>query len=405
MKENNKKLKEIIQSIRETNFITIEQFNLLKEKFSILPGGFSENKENSYENQIIIIKALIYMNENKNVNFYEDYKKHPSDKIKKIFKIKTQSNEIEKNLIVINKDILRCIFQFWEKENIENKLEQFKNEIEGFFGENENKHIYSYYQGYLDFCLFFYHLFNKNEKKLLEKKEENQKFYLKAIKIFTELYLKDYISSKESLGKEEDVMLQNSVSLLADIINLIDNKVGKILKDDSTPLYFCMSWVITLFSHEIHDFNVLRRIMDYLLFHEPIIVYVLTSIIIVKFIQLKIKDISSAEKEDIYLAIKRIDLNLVDFNSIIIECEKFTNNNFNDILLIQKKNHNLLYLICDHNFRGTENIIYLYHQKKLPIRVISGKENSFLLSYKFVFILFLVWLFTLFFFQKDKKKF
>ena len=108
-----------------------------------------------------------------------------------------------------------------------------------------------------------------------------------------------------------------------------------------------------------------------------------------------------AENEEIFLAIKNIDLNNIDFNNMIIECQRFINNNLNDILYIQEKNEELLYLIGDYNFRGIQNIVYCFNKEKLPERIIE-KNKSFIVSYKFLFFLFLLWIFVIYFFQKDK---
>jgi pheromone shutdown protein TraB len=86
---------------------------------------------------------------------------------------------------------------------------------------------------------------------------------------------------------------------------------------------------------------------------------------------------------------------------MIVECDKFINSNLDEILYIQDKNENLLILLGDYNYRGIENIVYSYNKQKLPERIIK-KNKSFIVSYRFVFILFLVWIFVIFFFQKDK---
>jgi hypothetical protein len=69
----------------------------------------------------------------------------------------------------------------------------------------------------------------------------------------------------------------------------MDNNIYTVLEEDKSPLCLCLSWIITLFTHEINNFYVIRRIMDYLLINEPINVYVLTAMIIVKNLQKKIK--------------------------------------------------------------------------------------------------------------------
>ena len=394
MSEKPESLKNIIDLIEKQKSITIEQFNKLRE-FSLIPGGFSAEDEKSNNNQKIIINALINMHYNKELNFYNNYKKHPSKKISEYFQDELENKNSSTEIIVLNKDIPRCIFHQWKANNkdIDYELDEFQPQIENFLKDNQTK--YSYYQGYLDFCTFFYNLFYEKNKK---KKSE---IYIDAIKLFTELYLKDYISPFRSIGKNDDLIFENAVSLLRDIIQIFDNNIYLRLKEDSAPLCLCLSWVITLFTHEINNFYTIRRILDYLLLNEPITVYVLSAIIIVKNIQKRIKNVKEAENEDIFLNIKNIDLNNVDFNYMIIECDKFIKNNLDDILYVQYKNENILFLLGDYNYRGIENIIYSYNKTILPERTIK-KNKSFIISYRFVFILFLLWIFVIFFFKKDK---
>ena len=396
MSEKPETLDDLIKIIENQNYITLEQFNQLKS-YSLLPGGFSANDKKSNKNQKIIINALLNMNENKEVNFYKDYKKHPSKKISEIFKEELENKNSDNEIIVLNKDIPRCIFNQWKINNkeIDYDLKEFQEKTEDFLKDNKTK--YSYYQGYLDFCAFFYNLFYEKNKK---NKSKDSYSYTDAIKLFTELYLKDYISPFKSIGKQDDIIFQNSIYVLIDIIKILDKRIYKKLEEESSPLCLCLSWVITLFTHEINNFYTIRRILDYLFLNEPINVYVLSAIIIVKSIQKRIKNIEEIENEEIFLSIKNIDLNSIDFNYMIVECDKIIKNNFDDILVVQEKNQDLLFLVGDIDFRGIENIVYSYNKEELPERNIK-KKRSFIVSYGFVFLLFLLWIFVLYYFRKD----
>ena len=397
MQEKPKSLKELIKTIEKQNHITKSQFNDLRN-YALLPGGFSSEDEKSNNNQRIIINALLNMHKDKEVNFFHNYKKHPSKIISENFQDELENKNSENEIVVLNKDIPRCIFNQWQQNNkeINYDLNEFQNQLEKFLRDNKTK--YSYYQGYLDFCVFFYNLFYEKDKN-----KRNSNTYLEAIQLFTELYLKDYISPFQSIGKQDDIIFQNSIALLIDIIKLLDIDIYRNLKEESAPLCLCLSWIITLFTHEINNFYSIRRILDYLLLNEPVGVYVLSAIIIVKNIQKKIKNIKEAEKEEIFLSIKNIDLNSIDFNYMIVECDIFIKNNFDKIFVAQEKNQNYLFLLGDYNFRGIENIIYSYNKEILPERNIK-KNFSFIISYRFVFILFLLWIFVIYYFQGDKIK-
>lgn len=389
--------KDLIKQIKETNTITIFQFNLLK-KFALIPGGFSNDNPDSNENQKIILKALIHMNDNEKVNCY---KRHPSKKITDAIDNKIKNENINNEMVVLDKDIPRSIFYKWKENNkkINFDLDIFQKNMESFFLNKNNKKKYSYYQGYLDFCVFFYTLFHDLDN--INNNNSNDEIVRKSIKLFTELYLKDYISPYKTLKKEDDTIFQGTLSFLCDVISLIDNNIGKVLKEDYTPLCMCLSWIITFFAHEIEDFNKVRRIYDYFLINDPVYVYILSGIIIVKNIKQNIKNILKAEKEDIFMSLKKININDIDFNLLIVECDKFAKNNENEIFETQEKNKELLYLIGDFNYRGTENIIYSFYNQKLPLRTIKD-EKSIICSYKFLFFLFVLFIFVTYYFKKDE---
>ena len=382
-----------MKKIKEQNYITIEQYEELKY-YSIQPGGFSQKNKKSNENQKIIYTALLNMyNSREDLNFINDIKKHPSKIISEKLKEGIENKNSPDEIIVVNKDTSRNIFFQWKENDkeINYELNDFEKEIENFLKKNKNK--YSYYQGYLDFCVYFYVLFHeKNTKK-------NNSTYIDIIQLFTELYLKDYISPYKSIGDTEDIIFQKSLGLLIDIIKLLDKDIYKLFKEDNTPLCLILSWTISLFTHSVNNFTKIRRILDYLLITEPINSYILTSMIIVKSLRKNIKNIPEAETEDIFLNIKNINLDDIDFDNIIIQCDEFSKNNLEDISEIQDKNKNSLFLLGDYNFKGMENIVYIYNNKKME--KINLRKNSWIISYQFIIVLFFIWIFVIYFFHKD----
>jgi len=382
-----------MKKIKEQNYITIEQYEELKY-YSIQPGGFSQKNKKSNENQKIIYTALLNMyNSREDLNFIKDIKKHPSKIISEKLKEGIENKNSPDEIIVVNKDTSRNIFFQWKENDneINYELNEFEKEIENFLKKNKNK--YSYYQGYLDFCVYFYVLFHEKNT------EKNNSTYIDIIQLFTELYLKDYISPYKSIGDTEDIIFQKSLELLIDIIKLLDKDIYKLLKEDNTPLCLILSWTISLFTHSVNNFNKIRRILDYLLITEPINSYILTAMIIVKSLRKNIKNIPEAETEDIFLNIKNINLDDIDFDNIIIQCDEFSKNNLEDISIIQDKNKNSLFLLGDYNFRGMENIVYIYNNKQ--IEKINLRKKSWIISYQFIFVLFFIWIFVIYFFHKD----
>ena len=382
-----------MKKIKEQNYITIEQYEELKY-YSIQPGGFSQKNKKSNENQKIIYTALLNMyNSREDLNFIKDIKKHPSKIISEKLKEGIENKNSPDEIIVVNKDTSRNIFFQWKENDkeINYELNEFEKEIENFLKKNKNK--YSYYQGYLDFCVYFYVLFHEKNT------EKNTSTYIDIIQLFTELYLKDYISPYKSIGDTEDIIFQKSLELLIDIIKLLDKDIYKLLKEDNTPLCLILSWTISLFTHSVNNFTKIRRILDYLLITEPINSYILTAMIIVKSLRKNIKNIPEAETEDIFLNIKNINLDDIDFDNIIIQCDEFSKNNLEDIAEIQDKNKNALFLLGDYNFKGMENIVYIYNNKQME--KINLRKKSWIISYQFIFVLFFIWIFVIYFFHKD----
>ena len=329
-----KALKDLIKEIKEQNYITIGQYEELRY-YSIQPGGFSQKNKKSNENQKVIYKALLNMYKSKkDLNFIKDIKKHPSKIVSANLKEGIENKNSPDEIIVVNKDTSRNIFFQWKENDkeINYELNEFEKEIENFLKKNKNK--YSYYQGYLDFCVYFYVLFHEKNN------ENNNTDYINIIQFFTELYLKDYISPYKSIGDNEDIIFQKSLTLLIDIIKLLDNDIYQIFKEDNTPLCLILSWIISLFTHSVNNFYIIRRILDYFLITEPVNSCVLTSMIIVKSLKKNIKNIKEAKSEDIFLSIKNIDLNEIVFDNIIIQYVSFIKNNLEDIIEIQDKNKN-----------------------------------------------------------------
>ena len=107
--------------------------------------------------------------------------------------------------------------------------------------------------------------------------------------------------------------------------------VKTFFKNENTPLCLILSWIITLFCHSVNNFYNIRRILDYLLLNEPINAYILTAYLIVKELKKKIKNILEVENEEIFLAIKNINLDEINFDNIIIKCDEFIKNNLEEI--------------------------------------------------------------------------
>ena len=379
---NNKdenEIKLLIKEIEKEKNISIDNFNKLRN-FSLKGFGKYSN-----EIQFLILKIFYEMSLKIKLN-----SKHIS---KNFNKKKIPKNNGEKELIIVERDLPRCIYYQYKNNNNKIKLDlnKLKQYLTNFLTEKNHKEIYSYYQGFLDLSIYIY-LINKT------KKEEDFK---NNLLIFTELYLKDFITP--SISNDSDDVFNNCVQLIAEIINLIDKNIGKFFYEDKVPLTLFISWAITTFSHDIYNFDVFQRIFEFILLNEPISSFFITAYIIVN----HLKKFSEEEilDEGIICKLKEIELNkfnIEEFNNIFEQSYDFIEKNIHKINLIQAKFKNKLPLICDPNYQGSKSLVYLANNVKLKKRFKVKKINYFNLIFVNIIVVIIIAYLIYFFINKNK---
>ena len=379
--ENNKEkeIKLLMNEIEKEKNISIDNFNKLRN-FSIK--GFGKN---SNDLQFLILKIFYQMSLKIKL-----YSKHISKNFNKRI---IPKNNGEKELIIVERDLPRCIYYQYKKnnKNITLDLDKLKQYLTNFLTEKNHKEIYSYYQGFLDLSIYIY-LINKTN---LEKDFKNN------LLIFTELYLKDFITP--SISNDSDDVFNNCVQLIAEIINLIDKNIGKFFYEDKVPLTLFISWAITTFSHDIYNFDVFQRIFEFILLNEPISSFFITAYIIVN----HLKKFSEEEilDEGIICKLKEIELNkfnIEEFNNIFKQSYNFIEKNIYKINLIQAKFKNKLPLICDPNYQGSKSLVYLANNVKLKKRFKVKKINYFNLIFVNIIVVIIIAYLIYFFINKNK---
>ena len=379
--ENNKEkeIKLLMNEIEKEQNVSINNFNKLRN-FSIK--GFGKN---SNEIQFLILKIFYQMSLKIKL-----YSKHISKNFNKRI---IPKNNGEKELIIVERDLPRCIYYQYKKnnKNITLDLDKLKQYLTNFLTEKNHKEIYSYYQGFLDLSIYIY-LINKTN---LENDFKNN------LLIFTELYLKDFITP--SISNDSDDVFNNCVQLIAEIINLIDKNIGKFFYEDKVPLTLFISWAITTFSHDIYNFDVFQRIFEFILLNEPISSFFITAYIIVN----HLKKFSEEEilDEGIICKLKEIELNkfkIEEFNNIFEQSYDFIEKNIYKINLIQAKFKNKLPLICDPNYQGSKSLVYLANNVKLKKRFKVKKINYFNLIFVNIIVVIIIAYLIYFFININK---
>eukprot|EP00825_Cyclidium_porcatum_P014520 TRINITY_DN17815_c0_g2_i1.p1 TRINITY_DN17815_c0_g2~~TRINITY_DN17815_c0_g2_i1.p1 ORF type:complete len:291 (-),score=37.75 TRINITY_DN17815_c0_g2_i1:192-1064(-) len=138
------------------------------------------------------------------------------------------------------------------------KREVLFNILEGISQNNEQ---FSYYQGYHDIASIVMLIFGLNKGYHIS----NQ---------LAHTFFKDPLE----IEFERSVIIQ--ISLISMIVEKEDQQLGSILKQ--CEMYsFCVSWLLTWFSHTIADLNIIFRIFDFLICCQPyFIIYLCASFIL-----------------------------------------------------------------------------------------------------------------------------
>jgi len=353
-KENDDEIKLLINEIKKENNISIENFNKLR---ILSIKGFGK-----YSNEIQFLILNVFYQMSKKINLFSN---HISKNLKNK---KIPKNNGETELTIVERDLPRCIYYQYKKYDTKLTIDFkiFKQYFTDFLLEENHKEIYSYYQGFLDLSIYIY-LINKTN---------SEKDFKNNLLIFTELYLKDFITP--SISNDSDDVFNNCVKLSAEIINLIDKNIGKFFYEDKVPLTLFISWAITTFSHDIYNFNIFQRVFEFILLYEPICSFFITAFIIVN----HLKKYSEEEilEDGIIFKLKEIELNnlnIDDFNKIIKQTFDFIEKNIKKINYIQEKFKNQLPLICDANYQGSKSLVYIANNVKLKDRFKKGKIKLF----------------------------
>lgn len=124
----------------------------------------------------------------------------------------------------------------------------------------------SYYQGYHDICTVFLIIF-----------ENDLKLCFKVLSIFTLCYLRDFMMPNI------DVTIQ-MLHLIPDLVQKIDVDLYKEALLNNLEPYYCLSPVITLFSHDISNLDLVCQIFDFIIANGSvgIALYIYSSMMSIK---------------------------------------------------------------------------------------------------------------------------
>ena len=324
-------LESFIEKIKDKPLITIEEYDQILN-YSITKGGFITTKNR----KILYSKIYNITDENCLDYIYIDPLKKPDilrDSFQfNIFRRKGESTDAVKDppeTKVVSQDCNRSkIFKMLSEYNNDKENKDFndivkniKNELYSYICEmiKLNKSLYGYFQGYHDIGLYFYLLYYNNYS------------FAKAVfQRFSEFNLKESLDINPN--KIESYQFLSCLEILKFVINKLDKKIQNFLNEiiENGICHFAVSWILSIFTHNIDNPGIMYRILDYIIMSHPLSIYYLTSLIIIDTIyQADSKLIETGP--DLFKYFQDITLEKINYDKYVQLCnDKIENLNISD---------------------------------------------------------------------------
>lgn len=190
------------------------------------------------------------------------------------------------------------------EQYIKDQLLFLKKKLKSFINAMTtiNNSSYKYYQGYHDIGLFFIFLFIDEFETAIS-----------VFQRFSEFFLKEYLINFN---------FNNVIVILKEVIAKISPQTKEIVE------YYCegnllwsISWILSLFTHNIDNLNLQYRLFDYFLVSHPICIYHLAAHIIVDEIaKLDLSFYNSIDKFFIYF--QKLNMDKIDYEYYIKKTEE-----------------------------------------------------------------------------------
>lgn len=326
-----KKIEEMdlfIEKIKDKPLISIEEYNQIK-KYSISKGGFLTNKNR----KILYTKIYNITQDNYSDYIYLDPLKKPGilDGFKlEIFRKKDELTDLIQNppeSKVILQDCNRSkIYKMLSEyspnnNNIEEIVKTIKKELFNYISEMAklNNSLYGYFQGYHDIGLYFYLLYY-----------DNYQFAKSVFQRFSEFNLKESLDINPNI--KDSYQFLSCLEILKFVINKLDKKIQNFLNEiiENGICHFAVSWILSIFTHNIDNPGIMYRILDYIIMSHPLSIYYLTSLIIIDTIyQADSKLIETGP--DLFKYFQDITLEKINYDKYVQLCnDKIENLNISD---------------------------------------------------------------------------
>eukprot|EP01126_Amoeba_proteus_P032849 TRINITY_DN3206_c0_g2_i5.p1 TRINITY_DN3206_c0_g2~~TRINITY_DN3206_c0_g2_i5.p1 ORF type:complete len:383 (+),score=76.74 TRINITY_DN3206_c0_g2_i5:113-1261(+) len=161
----------------------------------------------------------------------------------------------------VAKDVDRSLWKLVPDNERMKKRTELSNIINAVLAENPDLH---YFQGYHDIASVL----------LLVCGPRCAYVLLRKISLF---FIRDHMNDKMMEGTTD--ILNN----LQPLLTLVDPEVSEILARTGVPPFFCLSWILTWFSHSVEELDVICRLFDFFLSANPYAsLYMTVAIVVTK---------------------------------------------------------------------------------------------------------------------------
>jgi hypothetical protein len=171
----------------------------------------------------------------------------------RFIKINREYNSDIDYLDIISKDCDRSILYKMSLDNVDILVSEIKEYTQHFI----KRYRMWYYQGFNDLIIYFYLLYKDDEH---------------IVKNIIDFHFYPYLTDR--------IKFEDLLNVLTDVLECLDSTISNtLLQITYTQPYYALSWIITWFSHNNTDIKHQYKIIQYLLFSQPVTIFYFTAVV------------------------------------------------------------------------------------------------------------------------------
>ena len=279
---------EFINEFDDNTMFTNKHFERIR-KFAVTKGGLLLNsfRKEIYQKAFFLKDdeiLFIYYEESKfteksitTKNFYDLLNTDESDDLTDAHKPHKKTSKTDERIIELDvkRTIANSYFANYQEElnPLKQKLTKF---LKLFFNLN---HQYGYYQGFHEIGLYIFLIFYNYEHLAIQMLQRFAEFFLKDYMVEINNPLENNSHNNKISKADKNFQFETVFKILNDVTAQNDKKFWKFIQDHTmnSDTVNTLPWIITLFTHDVEDIMLQLRILDYILFSYPKVVYHMAS--------------------------------------------------------------------------------------------------------------------------------